>query len=118
MSYTDEQYVSESYGRELSGARTQAVEVERVSSDPPDRIAAWVSSVGAAEVRSLDLKLLLDLLRIEGDPERWRSVTIPAVHHIEDLLLVGDFDGALLLLRLLTDETQGDGPRKILRRRR
>jgi HEAT repeats/PBS lyase HEAT-like repeat len=112
MSYSDDQWVSESYGRELSGARTQAVEVERVSSDPPDRIATWVSSVGAAEVRTLDLQLLLDLLRIEADPERWRLVTIPAVHHLEDLLLVGDVDGALQLLQLLTKESQLEGPRK------
>jgi HEAT repeats/PBS lyase HEAT-like repeat len=111
-SYSDEQFVSESYGRELSGARTQAVEVERVGSDPPERISSWVSTVGAAEVRALDLKLLTDLLRIEADPERWRLVTIPAVHHIEDLLLVGDFDGALQLMRQLTDELNNEGPRR------
>src|SRR5687768_2672616 len=64
-SYSDEQFVSESYARELSGARTQALEVERVSDDPPDRIGTWVTSVGAAEVRALDLRLLLDLLTIE-----------------------------------------------------
>jgi HEAT repeat protein len=111
-SYSDEQFVSESYARELSGARTQAVEVERVSDDPPERIGAWVSSVGAAEVRSLDLQLLVDLLTIEQDPERWRQVTIPTAAHIEDLLLVGDIEGALQLTRLLAEETKQDGPRR------
>ena len=38
-SYSDEPFVSEAYGRELSGARTQAIEVEQVHDDPPDRIA-------------------------------------------------------------------------------
>src|SRR5687767_4058081 len=33
-SYSDEQYVSEQYARELSGARTRATEVENISDDP------------------------------------------------------------------------------------
>jgi hypothetical protein len=111
-SYSDERFVSDAYARELSGARMQALEVERVSDDPPDRIGSWVRSVGAAEVRALDLRLLADLLTIEQDPERWRAVTIPAVSHIEDLLLVGDFEGALELTAILTNEANGAGDRK------
>jgi hypothetical protein len=111
MSYRDEQYVPESYARELSGARTQALQVERVSDDPPERIGAWISSVGSTEIRALDLRLLLDLLTIEQDSERWRQVTVPAVNHVEDLLLVGDFDGAVQLTRMLAGEAKGAGPR-------
>jgi len=111
-SYSDEQFVSESYARELSGARTQAVEVERVSDDPPERIGSWITSVGAIEVRALDLRLLLDLLTIETDPERWKHVTGPVVSHIEDLLLVGDFESAIQLLTILTTEAKGEGDRK------
>jgi hypothetical protein len=107
-SYSDEQYVSESYARELSGARAQALEVERVSDDPPERIGTWVRSVGPAEVRSLDLQLLLDLLTIESDPDRWRRVTIPTISHIEDLLHVGDIDGASHLINLLASEISND----------
>ena len=66
-----------------------------------------MTSVGAAEVRALDLRLLLDLLTIETDPERWKNVTIPVVSHIEDLLLVGDFDGALQLTEHPGDRSQG-----------
>jgi HEAT repeat protein len=111
-SYSDEQFVSESYARELSGARTQAVQVERVSDDPPERIGGWVSSVGPTEVRTLDLRLLLDLLTIEADPERWKAVTAPVVTHIDDCLLVGDFDAAVQLTTLLAEEAKNDGPRK------
>lgn len=110
-SYSDEQFVSEGYARELTGARAQALEVERVSDDPPDRIAAWVCSVGPAEVRALDLRLLLDLLAIETDPGRWGQITGPVISHIEDLLLVGDFDGALQLVNALAHEVEGDTPR-------
>jgi hypothetical protein len=112
-SYSDEQFVSESYARELSGARTQALEVERVSDDPPERIGRWVSSVGPNEVRTLDLQLLLDLLKIEPDPERWQQVTTPVVSHIEDCLLVGDFDAAVQLTAVLSEEAKHDGPRTI-----
>jgi HEAT repeat protein len=111
-SYSDEQFVSEAYARELSGARTQALEVERVSDDPPERIGTWVNSVGPTEIRSLDLQLLLDLLTIEVDPERWRNVTAPAIGHIEDLLLVGDFDGALQLVATFAKEITGSTPKK------
>jgi HEAT repeat protein len=111
-SYSDEQFVSEAYARELSGARTQALEVERVSDDPPERIGEWITSVGPSELRALDLRLLLDLLTIESDPERWRKVTVPAIGHIEDLLLVGDFDGAMQLVNVFAGEVQGETPKK------
>jgi len=107
-SYSDAQYVSDAYAKELSGARTQALEVERVQDDPPDRVTAWVATVDHAEVRALDLRLLLDVLTIERDPERWRKVTVPAITHIEDLLLVGDFDGALQLVSAFSREINGD----------
>ena len=70
----DESFVSEAYGRELSGARTQAIEVERVADDPPERMASWLGTVAASAVRALDLTLLMDLLRIEEDPDRWRAL--------------------------------------------
>jgi hypothetical protein len=111
-SYSDEKFVSEEYARELSGARAQALEVERVSDDPPERIGAWITSVGPAEVRTLDLWLLLDLLTIEKDPDRWRRVTIPTISHIEDLLHVGDIDGAEQLINLLAVEVANDTPNK------
>jgi HEAT repeats len=111
-SYSDEKYVSESYARKLSVARTQALEVERVSDDPPERISSWITSLGAAQVRAMDLQLLVDLLTIEADRERWEGITVPAVSHIEDLLLVGDFDGAIHLTTILSNEAGGDGDRK------
>lgn len=103
-SYSDATFVSEAYGRELSGARTQAIEVERIGDDPPERMAAWLGTVSTAAVRTLDLTLLLDLLRIEDHPTRWRELMAPVVSHVEDLLLVGDFDGADRLVAVLVGE--------------
>lgn len=104
VSYSDEQFVSEQYGRELSRARATAIDVERVSDDPPERLAAWLGSVSASELRRLDLALVNDLLRIERDPDRWATLMRPVVALIEDLLLVGDFEAADTLIAVLVGE--------------
>src|SRR4029453_18230527 len=44
-SYSGEKYVSDGYARELSGARRRAVEVERVSDDPPERVQRWLETI-------------------------------------------------------------------------
>jgi hypothetical protein len=104
-SYSDETFVSESYGRELSVARTQAIAVEQVSDDPPDRVGAWLSTVATSALRSLDIMLLLDLLRIEHDEDRWGELMSPVVALISDLLLVGDFDAAHQFVEAIARET-------------
>ncbi|MCC7416860.1 MAG: HEAT repeat domain-containing protein [Acidobacteria bacterium] len=104
-SYSDEPYVSPEYGRELSNARTQAIEVEQVGDDPPERISAWLGSVATSALRSLDLTLLLDLLRLETDEDRWETLMTPVVLQIEDLMLVGDFEAADQLLAVLVRES-------------
>ena len=104
-SYSDKTYVSGDYARELSGARSRAADVEQASDDPPERMRGWLASVATSELRSLDLKLLLDLLRIEPDDTLWGYLMEPVVHNIEDLFLVGDFDSAMELLTVLAAAT-------------
>ena len=65
-SYTDAAYVSSDYGRELSSARTRAVDVERVGDDPPERMAGWLGTVSDASLRALDYQLLIDGRLVEG----------------------------------------------------
>jgi hypothetical protein len=108
-SYSDESYVSDAYGRELSGARTQAVEVEQVNDDPPERIGKWLGTIATTALRALDLTLVLDLLRIEQEEERWGELMKPVVGLLEDLLLVGDFDAAIEVIAVLVHEASGDG---------
>ena len=105
-SYSDEKYVSEQYARELSGARTRAVDVERASDDPPERIATWLATVGDAALRTLDHQLLLDLLIIEAEPARWRDIAETATAHAEDLVRVGYFDQAWQLADAVVCEGQ------------
>ena len=93
-SYSDEKYVSAEYGRELSGARTQAIEVDRVSDDPPERVQEWLASVSDSAVRQLDLSLLQDLLRLENDPRSGRRSRIVGVVEIERRTLLGEVSDA------------------------
>ena len=103
-SYTDARYVSEDYARELSHARTLPVDVERVSDDPPERIAAWLATVSDVALRTLDRDLLMDLLRIENDASRWRDVADTVVSHADDLVRVGHFDQAWELIEVMVDQ--------------
>jgi hypothetical protein len=107
-SYSDESYVSDSYGRELSRARTQAMQVEQTSDDPPERLTAWLGTVATSALRALDLTLLLDLLRIEQDEQKWDALMAPVVSLLEDLLLVGDIEAASQLVAVLVKE-RSDG---------
>ena len=90
MSYSDAKFVPESYARELTTAQTQAVDIEKIGDDPPVRIRAWVSTMSDSEIRALDQRLLLDLLKIETRPDAWSGVLDTAIATIEQLVLVGD----------------------------
>ena len=109
MNYSDKPYVTAEYARELSGARSQAIEVDRVADDPPERIQGWLDSVAPEAVRELDLKLLLDLLRIEPDPAKWRDVANVVTAEIERLTLLGDAYNAHRLLEPVTKEAGAEG---------
>jgi len=104
-SYTDAAYVSSDYGRELSSARTRAVDVERVGDDPPERMAGWLGTVSDASLRALDYQLLIDLLSIEEDALRWRDVAQTVATHADDLVRVGHFEQAWLLAEAVADRS-------------
>jgi hypothetical protein len=110
-SYTDAKWVSADYSRELSAVRSTAVDVDRVSDDPPERIAAWLTTVNDGALRSLDQQLLLDLLRVEVTPARWRDVAETVVEHIEDLARVELHDQAYQLAdAIVAEATRPDDP--------
>jgi hypothetical protein len=105
-SYSDKTFVSDEYGRELSSARLTAVDVERISDDPPERLATWLATVNDAALRSLDDQLLVDLLTIEADPLRWRDVADTVVGHADDLVRVGHFGQAWRLVNTVLAESE------------
>jgi hypothetical protein len=110
--YSDKTFVSEEYARELSSARAQAVDVERISDDPPERMAAWLSTVNDSALRGLDDQLLLDLLAIEADPLRWRDVADTVMGHADDLVRVNHFDQAWRLADAVVQQSRSDPARR------
>jgi hypothetical protein len=108
-SYSDASFVSDEYGKELTGAREQALEVERVSDDPPERVSGWVASVSEPALQDLDRHMLQDLLRIESDPALWDAMAAIVVVEIERRTLLGDAPGAHALAESLVRETTADG---------
>ena len=51
LNYSDKGFVSAEYARELTAARSQAIEVERLSDDPPERIAGWLATVNEPSIQ-------------------------------------------------------------------
>jgi HEAT repeat protein/PBS lyase HEAT-like repeat-containing protein len=111
-SYSDADFVSSEYGKELSNAKTRAISVEQSSDDPPERIASWLSSVTDGALRSLDHQLLIDLLVIEEDPLRWRDIAETVIAHADDLVRVGYFDQAWRLSECVVDQSSGHPARQ------
>ena len=102
MSYSDAKFVNEDYARELTTAQTEAVDVANIGDDPPARIRAWLSTVADEEIRALDQRLLLDLLKIETRPDEWSGVLDIAIANIDQLVLVGDLVLASQLLEAVS----------------
>jgi hypothetical protein len=109
-SYDDADFVSGEYARELAGARTHAIEVERVSDDPPERISVWLATVSDQELRRLDQQVLLDLLSIETRPDAWAKVLESALGAIEQLVLSGNVSLSQPLLDAVLGASQNGGP--------
>jgi len=101
--------VSDEYARELSSARRNAMEVERVTDDPPERVQAWITTVSESALAQLDLDMLLDLLRIEGAVAQWEPLSTIAASETERRTLMGDVAAAHALLEALVRETKTDG---------
>lgn len=113
-SYSDETFVSSAYARELSGTKASAIDVERVSDDPPERVRTWLASVTDDALRQLDLALLQDLLQVADDPEMWHDAARLAVTGVEQHTKAGDVQNAHALAFAIVREA-GTGGREALR---
>lgn len=103
-SSTNQLLVPEEYNRELTDAGSKALEVERVSDDPPERVQAWVESVSEPAIQRLDFELLRDLLRIEQEPDAWEPLAVIVVSEIERRVLQSDVASARALAESLVGE--------------
>jgi hypothetical protein len=108
--YSDEGWVPDDYARELTAARSQAVEVERLSDDPPERLAAWLSTVSDHAIREVDLSLTLDLLRLETEADAWTPIAVLAAKDLEQRLLDGELSAAAQVAERLAATATGEQP--------
>jgi hypothetical protein len=94
LSHSDKSFVSNSYSQELASAHDRASGLEHILDDPPERIIGWLKTVSDVSIRALDLQLLADLLVVESDRSRRQELLQLLVSQIDELVVLGDFDGA------------------------
>lgn len=101
LSYNERPFVSAAYraGLDQVGARA-----ERMAADVPPELAALVETLGQDNVRRLSVRLLIDLLKLERDPQRAPELANDVAALAEDLLLAGDYDSALAVVAALQEE--------------
>ncbi len=101
LSYSDKDWVSDTYNRELSSAQARAGDSEHLFDDPPERVVGWLTTVSDAAIRSWDLQLLADLLVLETDAGNREELLQLVSGQVEELVILGDFEGARKLVESL-----------------
>ena len=72
-----------------------------MAADVPEELVALIETLGQDNVRRLSVRLLVDLLKLEQDPERAPELARDVAALGEDLLLAGDYASALIVTRAL-----------------
>jgi HEAT repeat protein len=98
LSYNERPFVSADYkaGLDQAGSRAQAM-----ASDLPDDLRALVGTLEQDNVRRLSIVLLIDLLNLEPDGTRAAEIARDLAALCEDLLLAGDYEGAVMITAAL-----------------
>jgi HEAT repeat protein len=99
LSYNERPFVSQDYRESLDGigARAEAM----AAGDIPLELAALAQSLDQENVRRLSVRLLIDLLNLESEAERAPELARDVATLGEDLLMAGDYAGALDVTRAL-----------------
>jgi hypothetical protein len=106
LGYNEKPFVSASYrtGLDEVGGRAEAM----AATDLPADLVELIETLNQDNVRRLSVVLLIDLLRMERDPARAPEVARDVAALGEDLLLAGDYESALTVVRALRE--QADDP--------
>lgn len=99
LTYNEKPFVSAAYqaGLDSVGGRAETMAAGAL----PEEMAALVDTLGQENVRRLSVILLIDLLTLERDPARAPELARDVAALGEDLLLAGDYEGAVMVTRAL-----------------
>ncbi|MBI3262506.1 MAG: HEAT repeat domain-containing protein, partial [Acidobacteria bacterium] len=99
LHYQEEPFVSEDYRASLDQAQPRAETM--AERDRPAELPGWLDSVSEDSVRRLSVVLLVDLLKLERDPQAAEGLAGDMAEVAEDLLTAGDFHHAAAIARAL-----------------
>jgi HEAT repeat protein len=99
LSYNERPFVSADYRTSLDSVGARGASM---ASDIPEELAELVHTLDQDNVRRLSTTLLIDLLNIEQDAERAPEIARDVAALGEDLLMAGDYTGALDVTRALS----------------
>lgn len=101
LTYNERPFVSASYraGLDQVGARA-----EQMAADVPHELVEMLDTLGQDNVRRLSVRLLIDLLKLERDPERAPEVARDVAALAEDLFLAGDYESVLAVVTALQEQ--------------
>ena len=101
LTYNERPFVGADYKTGLDQIGTRA---ERMADDVAPELASLLHTLAQDNVRRLSVTLLLDLLRLERDPQRAPEVARDVGALAEDLLLSGDYESALAVTTALAEQ--------------
>jgi hypothetical protein len=106
LTYNERPFVSAQYKTALDhiGARAEVM-----AGELPADLAALVDTLGQDNVRRLSVTLLVDLLKLERNPDRAPELARDVAALGEDLLLAGDYESALVVAEALSEQAAATG---------
>jgi HEAT repeat protein len=107
ISYNDRAFVSDTYRAALDeiGGRAERL----AAADLPPELDAWMETLGQANVRSLSVALLIDLLRLEEAEARACDIAQDMAALAEDLMMAGAYDDALAVTSTVAERAARAG---------
>jgi hypothetical protein len=110
--YADRRFLSDQYVDEIHGAQIRADRARRERSDPPERVAAWVHSIGDDRIRELDLAMLGELARLETETTRAHRVVEILQSNVFDAMTDGDWAGVATTVEVIRGVATGADDRE------
>ena len=111
LSYSDQGWVDESYSDEFGQLESEAVDLDHLNPDPPERVSGWLATISDSGLQALDAQVLEDILALELDPGRRKEFVDLATSKVDELVLCGDFKSAGNLVQAVVDQLDSrDGP--------